>query len=246
MVKLATGSPCAAASHAHLNLLIKGLKKQEPKPNQQRQALTLDILTKCIRTLRAGYASPATNACLEAMLLLGFFGFLRCAEFTARSRTFNPAIHATMADLAFPSPKRLIFTLKQSKTNQSGPAQQIFLFKLQSEISPYEPLARHVQFRSSSHATALDPLFVDECNKVASRAWFLRHLRLILARTGLDPSNYSGHSLRLGAATSAARSGLPDRVIQQLGRWSSHAYTAYIRSNVADIQNAHSLLTSQI
>ena len=244
MVKLATGAPCAALTHAHMTLLIKGLRKNEPQPGQSRQALTTDLLSKCIRTLRAGYAGQPVDACLEAMLLLGFFGFLRCAEFTALSHNFNHALHATMSDIVFPTPGTLIFSLKRSKTNQSGPAQKIFLFKLGSVISPYEPIRRHIELRFANQAQPLDPLFVDESNRVASRAWFLRHFRRILLRSGIEPTHFSGHSLRVGAATTASRSGLPDSVIQQLGRWTSHAYNAYIRSNAADIQNAHRKLIS--
>ena len=35
---------------------------------------------------------------------------------------------------------------------------------------------------------------------------------------GLDPSRYKAHSYRIGAATTAARNGLPEEKIQLLGR----------------------------
>ena len=49
-------------------------------------------------------------------------------------------------------------------------------------------------------------------------------LRLTLARSGIDDSKYSGHSFRIGAATTAASKGVEDCVITTLGRWSSLAY----------------------
>lgn len=48
---------------------------------------------------------------------------------------------------------------------------------------------------------------------------------------GLDTSQYAGHSFRIGAATEAAKSGLAENVIQQLGRWHSSAIKRYIRIN---------------
>ncbi|XP_050409496.2 uncharacterized protein LOC126824338 [Patella vulgata] len=42
-------------------------------------------------------------------------------------------------------------------------------------------------------------------------------LKQLLIRFGIDSSQYSGHSFRIGAATSAARQGVPDHLIQSLG-----------------------------
>jgi len=42
------------------------------------------------------------------------------------------------------------------------------------------------------------------------------------------PGNYSGHSFRRGAATSARLAGLSDSEIQLLGRWKSDSYRLYI------------------
>ena len=54
-------------------------------------------------------------------------------------------------------------------------------------------------------------------------------LRSILKGAGV-PGNYSSHSYRIGAATSAALAGVPDRVIKVLGRWFSDCYVRYIRT----------------
>ena len=53
-------------------------------------------------------------------------------------------------------------------------------------------------------------------------------LKSRLALVGLDPSLYSGHSFRRGAASSAAAAGYSDYEIQLLGRWRSDAYKLYI------------------
>ena len=242
LVKLATDEPCAALSHAHIKMLLKGLKKSEQCALPTRQPLTADLLARCIFTLRAGYSSPTIDKCLEAMFLLAYFGFLRCSEFTAASRAFVPSAHATISDVAFIDSDTLVFNLKHSKSNQAGPPEQIHLFRLNSFLSPYEPIHDHVNYRLSQSANPHDPLFTSESGHVATRSWFHSHLRHVLFRSGLPPSSFSAHSFRIGAASQGGRRGLPDHTIQSLGRWSSQAYHSYIRSDVESIRQAHSYL----
>ena len=54
-------------------------------------------------------------------------------------------------------------------------------------------------------------------------------MQTALRKTGLQASEFTGHSFRIGAATTAARKGMEDSLIQTLGRWKSAAYLAYIK-----------------
>ena len=47
--------------------------------------------------------------------------------------------------------------------------------------------------------------------------------------------DYTGHSLHIGAASSAARVGVSDNMIKTLRRWSTKAYRLYIRSSEDNI-----------
>jgi site-specific recombinase XerD len=62
-----------------------------------------------------------------------------------------------------------------------------------------------------------------------TRTYLSERLRRLLSDAGI-PGNLSSHSFRIGAATSAALAGVPDNLIQTLGRWSSSAYLTYIRT----------------
>ena len=50
----------------------------------------------------------------------------------------------------------------------------------------------------------------------------------------MDLAQYTGHSFRIGAATSAAQVGLSDSPIQILGRWRSSAFQHYLRTLVSN------------
>ena len=74
------------------------------------------------------------------------------------------------------------------------------------------------------------PLFVHADGTPLLKQQFVARVRRALSSSGIDPSHYSGHSFRIGAATTAAAAGVPDHVIKTLGRWESSAYLLYIRT----------------
>ena len=73
------------------------------------------------------------------------------------------------------------------------------------------------------------PLFLLQDGRPFSRALLTDWLRRFLTAAGVQGS-FSSHSFRIGAATVAARNGIPDHLIKELGRWTSHAYQLYIRT----------------
>ncbi|KAE8295200.1 hypothetical protein D5F01_LYC06126 [Larimichthys crocea] len=173
LVKISSGSPCPALAHAHINMLLKGLRKAKPRPTPKRLLLTSDLLARCIETLRKGYLSPSTDKVLESMFLLAFFGFLHCSEFTASTLLYDPSRHPSLSDISVLSSDTLIYFLKR------------------------------------------------KTGRVATRSWFHHHFRQILLR-----------------------SGIPDNITKILGRWASTAYLAYVRNDLNDIRNAHTLLST--
>ena len=240
--KLLTGSPGQISSHPQVVSLLRGLQRREPAQVPRRLPLTADLLAKCIGTLRSGYSSPHVSMTLEAMFILAFFGFLRCSEFTSPTLTFDPRFHACIADLSPFTHDTLIYHIKRSKSNQFGPSIPIFIFNFQSSLNPFETLSHYLSYRKSLSHNPSDPLFITESGHVASRQWFLLHLRNVFCLSGISPTLYSGHSFRIGAATSASRNGVPDHLIKIMGRWSSQAYLRYIRSDLHDLKAAQSHL----
>ena len=67
------------------------------------------------------------------------------------------------------------------------------------------------------------PLFLFENGLPLSRSLLTDRLRAIFLSAGL-PGDFSSLTFRIGAATSTARAGILDHLIQVLGSWKSNAY----------------------
>ncbi|KAI4799077.1 hypothetical protein KUCAC02_019244 [Chaenocephalus aceratus] len=174
------------------------------------------------------------------MFLLAFFGFLRCSEFAPTSSAYNPHHHPSLSDISLHTNDSLIFTLRRSKTDQLGISFPIHIFRLNSYLSPYEPLTKYLSARYAANATpqhlnthSFSPKqgkwpHVSGSRNTSTTSCLFR---------GYAQKHYSSHSFRIGAASTAARLGISDQTIQVLGRWSSLAY-------LNDLRRAHAQLSS--
>ena len=73
------------------------------------------------------------------------------------------------------------------------------------------------------------PLFRLGDGRPLTRMILVQRLRDVLTRAGIDCSRYSGHSFRIGAATTAIARGVSDATVQTLGRWASDSFKRYVR-----------------
>lgn len=165
---------------------------------------------------------------------LAYFGFLRSSEFTTpNASSFNPSCHLTLQDVAFDShidPTCLRVHIKASKTDPFRKGCFIHIGRGTEPLCAVSALNAYLQLRGSKSG----PLFLKSGGAPLSRSIVTDWLRHIVTAAGLDGS-YSSHSFRIGAATMAARSNVPDHIIQSLGRWTSHAYQLYIRTAPEDL-----------
>ena len=112
----------------------------------------------------------------------------------------------------------------------------------QAHQKPSSPIFRAARPCSCPWGFA-SPLFRFSYGVPLSRPHVTDWLRSILAAAGVQ-DNYSSHSFRIGAATSASAAGIPDSFIRTLGRWSSDAYLVYIRTAQETLRSAASRLAS--
>ena len=88
-------------------------------------------------------------------------------------------------------------------------------------------------------------LFRFKNGKPLTHSSFVAKLQETLEVAGVDCSGYSGHSLSIGATTTAASKGIQDSLIKTMGRWQRVAYQLYVRTPQAQlISVAHTLAGS--
>ena len=89
------------------------------------------------------------------------------------------------------------------------------------------------------------PLFMFQSGRPLTRNSLVTHLQTALREVGVTPSGYTGYSFRIGAATTAAKHGMEDSLIQTLGRWKSAAYLAYIKIPRQELASVSKALAGQ-
>ena len=233
------GSPSLFSAPA-IRLLLKGMYKSVPKVPDKRSPITLDILNRLVCALRAGKFHPYFNILLETVFLTAFYGFMRPGEYTSPTQTFSPTRGLAFADVTFFARHFSIF-LKRSKSDSLGVGATIIISRINNSLCPYASMLLYLKLRQRTPPES--PLFILPNGRPMTKEWFRVHLAKVVEGCGLPSPLYTGHSFRIGAATTAAEQGLPDASIKRLGRWSSTAYESYIRSNSRFFHQAHTMLS---
>ncbi|KAL2080773.1 hypothetical protein ACEWY4_024566 [Coilia grayii] len=230
-------------SHPSIRLLLKGIAKSLPKPSDTLLPITIDILHKLVLALRGGLFSHYYNSLLEAAFLMAFYGFLRPGEFTSDSLYFDSSRGLCFSDVQV-SPNFFSIFLRHSKTDTVGKGVTISISKLDSPFCPHASMLRYLAMRPRT--LPCFPLFLLSNYLPMSKEWFREHLGLVVEKCALSRSVYTGHSFRIGAATTAADRGLPDSSIKRLGRWTLSAFEACVRPDSKSILKAQLSLSWQL
>ena len=229
-----------------LQQVLRGIKKCEPQTTRPRLPITFEILSSFIDIMNRGFFGQYIDALMKAACCVAFFGFLRCGEFTTTSSQFDASCGLSRADISFnnvaeASVTQMRICLKASKTDPFRQGTVIKLFKIQGHTCPVTTsiaFLHQPDCNSRLHPYS-SPLFAMPNGEPLTRKSFINMLNQLCMASGLNPNLYSGHSLRIGAATSAAKRAVADHLIQVLGRWKSDCYKVYIRTSNETLHSAH-------
>lgn len=203
--------------HAIVDEVIAGIRRELGAAQQGKTpAVTADI-----RAMVAGLSGDLRGTRDRALLLLGFAGAFRRSELVALD----------VEDIS-ESEEGLLVTIRRGKTDQEGRGRLVGIpFGKQAVTCPVRA------YRDWRHAAgiATGPLFlgVSPHGKLLGRLsdkGVARTVKRAAEAAGLDPTRYSGHSLRAGLATSAASAGAFDRdIMRQTGHKRVETLYRYIR-----------------
>ena len=115
--------------------------------------------------------------------------------------------------------------IKASKTDPFRKGVLVYLGRTDNDLCPVGAVAAYLAARGR----APGPFFQFDSGSTLSRERLVSKMREALKQCGVDAAKYSGHSFRIGAATTAAAVGIEDSTIKTLGRWQSAAYLLYVR-----------------
>ena len=220
-------SPCRSIE---VRRTVRGIKREHgAKPRRVAPALRDEVLAMVS-------ASPdrLTGVRNKAMLLVGFAGALR------RSELANLRVEDIKFDV-----RGMILALGKTKTDQTGENDEIAIPLAKGKACPVKALKLWL---AESQIKA-GPIFraISKGGKVASRglnpasiAQLIKGCALV---AGMDPTDYSGHSLRAGLATSSAKDGKSFHKIKAQTRHRSDVtLLKYIRDAELFDDNAADLL----
>ena len=224
------GLPTTVFGDEQIKRILRGsLRIHGAAPIRPRAEITKDILTRIIRTL--GYHYDDVN--IRAAFTTAFAAFLRAGELTWDS--WNPAT-SPLTSLSRGSIKfvdqGVLLHLPMSKTDQFRVGHDIPLSPSGDPCCPVRTL-RILFERYPKPAT--DPLFSTSCGPF-NKKWFTDNLTRSLLKAGIDPTTYSGHSFRRGAANSAVAAGIPRDEVKGMGRWKSDAVARYFSKSTTQAQ----------
>lgn len=211
-----------------VKLTMRGIKRRHGRPQRQASpAMKEDMI------LMLSHAPNNLRGLRNrALLLLGFTGALRRSELCA----------VNVEDMEF-NAQGIVLTIPRSKTDQSGEGQKVGIPFGRSKVCPVQAIKNWLD----ASGITTGPVFrAVEKGTVTSHALCDRTVANIVKayakEAGLDPANYSGHSLRAGLATSAAEHGFSSWEIRRQTRHASDAMLQrYIRLGSLFQRNAAAL-----
>jgi site-specific recombinase XerD len=209
---------------------VRGLRRI--KGTAQRQATPL-IKEDLFLALEA-MGSRLKDVRDRALLLLGFAGGFRRSELIGLN-----------CDDVIPVRQGLEVILRRSKTDQNRAGRKIGIPHGRGRWCPVTALEQWLTAPGITEGPMFRP--IDRHHRLGSKRLSAEAVCLVVRErvqaAGIDPKDYSGHSLRAGLATSAAQAGVSLwKIRQQTGHATDAMLSRYIRDGELFAGNAASIL----
>ena len=181
---------------------MKGIRRKKGSRQKQAAPLTVGVLKRVLGVIRVH--DPKTGGVVpaalrdRALLLIGFAGAFRRAEIS----------ELRVADLEFFEGRGLVVEVRASKTDAQGEGQAVGIpYGDHESTCPITAVTRWLDFSGRSGEEYLFGRIDRHGNLKAgglSGDGINELVKKRVAKAGLEPTRYSGHSLRAGLPTSAS------------------------------------------
>jgi len=215
--------------HPAIRDVLAGLRRSKGSAPRQAQALTVPLAKRVMATCQDRLSDVRDRA----LILIGLAGGFRRSELVALD----------VSDLTV-SEEGVRVRIARSKGDQDGEGQVIGISRTGTETCPVAGLEAWLGVAGIHEGRVFRR--IDRHGRVGA-SLSDRAVSLILKdrthRAGLDPHGFSGHSLRAGFATSAARAGVGECEIMMTTR---HRSTTVLRRYIRDGEMFARNVTAQI
>ena len=204
----------------------------------------LSLRSFCMQAGRGSKDHAAWTA-----VIVSFWACLRSDNVVPKSAAqFDPARQVCLKNMEWVT-EGVVVKLGKSKTKRSQDPKLLVLIPRLDSLLDLCPV-RAIQALIHSVAASKDgPLFLfwkkDKWSTLLYRD-LLAVIKSWATSVGLDASSFGSHSARRGGATVAFKAGVNDLRIMKLGHWLSSAFLAYIKQDVADLQDVQMAMLVQM
>ena len=190
--------------------------------------------------------SRTQDLSLWCSFLVAFFCLFRKANVVPKDINFDPECVLKRSDIVIDEDsKQVLIYVNFSKTNQYQ--RSFHVIPIPANDDPALDLFRHLKrLFSSVKVPESSPAFMFTKSCFITYRSFTTRLKGLLAKVGLDPSLYSGHSFRRGGASHLYGIGGSTLMVQVLGDWRSQIFTRYLYLSIEDRHAAQDLIRKSI
>ncbi len=215
-----------------VKLALRSVALNAPPPSQ-KLPITFDILCRILPGLTVDF----DGILWFVVIVVGYMGAMRGSEYTCLTAYKSGAVVApplALSAVSFGRSKGLDYMqikIPRTKTSIRGTNKVMGCTK--NPVCAVCSMRRYLAVRAQKFGSKADsPLFFTASGRVVSKSMLDQKIKHLVTKVGLDPTEFTSHSLRSGAASTGAANGLNDFELMQLGSWSSQVFVQYIRKNI--------------